>query len=121
KADVDTFAPVLPSRALADGTIAAGLQAPLFVRLRSADGILPGSVWAEARTASAKYETSQWVPVDDAANTDGWAAFTPEAPWAEGDIVTLTVGATTTSGETVGPIAYVFTATADASMDVVLP
>ncbi|MDQ1257917.1 MAG: hypothetical protein QG656_2525, partial [Candidatus Hydrogenedentes bacterium] len=102
------YEPVLPSKAAADGTYAVRRGDSLAIRLRAETDIDAETVWGEVRTAEAKSDAVAWrlVAVDDP--RDGWVVYTPAEPWAAGELISMTAGALTVTGESVGPVTAEF-------------
>jgi hypothetical protein len=49
----------------------------------------------------------EWIPAGDAGGT-GWVVYCPHSDWNPGDLILMTAGASTVSGEPVGPVSAVF-------------
>jgi len=81
---------------------------PLAVRLTAEDPIDPASVWAIAQGQDSTQTGGVWLAIDPADGRDGWVLFSPESPFADGETITLTVGAVTVDGVAVGPVAQTF-------------
>ena len=103
---------VLPSARLGDSLRLAQPDSDLAVRLRSEEPLDTATLWAEL---SCDCNAAIWLPVAGDTATDGWVVFRPEADWTVGDVLTVTAGGRTDSGDPVGPIEYQFLITPPAS------
>jgi hypothetical protein len=92
-----------------DGSIAIRLQAEMGVDVAS----ITATTLAGEDFSSNEFT---WVPVSELDSTDGWVVFTPTQSWLFGDLVTMTVEATTLEAESVGPIAYSFVVETEAEL-----
>lgn len=91
------------------------LDASLALRLRSVEPIDPGSVWGLVETDSMQDSAVRWVPAGDS-DSDGWVVYTPEIAWAPGELIWMSAGATTVSGEPLSTVTYAFKATPDGAI-----
>ncbi|MFO7974672.1 MAG: C45 family autoproteolytic acyltransferase/hydrolase [Candidatus Hydrogenedentota bacterium] len=106
-AEASVYEPVMPSPLDENGVRFCAPVAPLAVRLRSNSPIDPATVWGVVSWTEAASEEVLWLPLD-AGQSDGWAVYEPETPWADGEVVSFTAGAYTVSGHEVGPFTYEF-------------
>lgn len=102
------FAPVLPALFADAENRFALADSALFVRLRDAGQIEPESVWGRVSANGFESDEIEWRPVENGDASDGWAVYVPRQPWTIGDVITMTVGASTVSGKTVGPWTFTF-------------
>ncbi|MCX5757954.1 MAG: carboxypeptidase-like regulatory domain-containing protein, partial [Candidatus Hydrogenedentes bacterium] len=87
----------------------------LAIRLSSDDGMDPSSVWAALTSGNGTVSGGVWRPATPGDNRDGWVVFTPPAPLAAGEAVTLTVGGVSAKGAILGPVSQDYVVTADKS------
>ncbi len=109
---------VLPLSRGAEAPAAIAVSASPAVRLSSPEGIDPTSAWAAMKSGGAAIPGSATFVIN--AEDDGWVVFTPDTLLPAGQVITLTVGATSLSGANVGPVAEQFlvdTGKAAASLD----
>ncbi len=86
----------------------------LAIRLTEADAVDPASVWAVLESASGAFASGgAWRPAVTGDDHDGWVVFTPAEPLPAGQIVKMTVGAVTMTGNIIGPVAQSFRVSAD--------
>ena len=104
------YEPVMPAAETANRTLTARVDSTLAIRLRRDTGINPSSISGMVEFAGGSRTDVEWLAIDKAGLTDGWALFTPgETPFALGDTVSFTVSASTVSGESIGPLNFTFT------------
>jgi hypothetical protein len=82
--------------------------AELAVRLVTEEPIEPSTLWAVAEGDGWFEEGGTWRATNPDDNRDGWVILTPTESWPPGQPVTVTVGATTESGQDIGPISQTF-------------
>ncbi|MCC6142718.1 MAG: carboxypeptidase regulatory-like domain-containing protein [Candidatus Hydrogenedentes bacterium] len=105
-----TYERVLPGYDVAENAFVLPLDAPLFLRLRSEADIDPASVWGIVETDGLSTDALEWMPVREGVANDGWVRYVPAGLWTPGAEIVMTAGATTVTGEAVGPLTYIFTA-----------
>ena len=88
----------LTARALPDS--------PLAIRLRSDVAIDPASSWGPLPGYAEDEATVEWQPVREGDLRDVWVIFRPTETWYIEDVLALTVGAQTVTGEPVSEPAY---------------
>ncbi|MCF6285204.1 MAG: hypothetical protein L3K26_08435, partial [Candidatus Hydrogenedentes bacterium] len=101
------FAPALPGRDIGENPRLALQGEDLAVRLRSEIELDPASIWAEVDALGGNVPVSTWQSNDGGMN-DIWVIQSADAAWQPGDQVTITVGALTVEGDSVGPITFTF-------------
>jgi len=107
EAPLTVYEKVFPAQACEDGALCASADSQLAVRLRYDAPIDVASVWGVVQSADRQTDAVRWIAVEGRGD-DGWVVHVPDVPWTEGDLVTFTVGAATTTGQAVGPVAYTF-------------
>ncbi len=103
-----TYELVLPFTQTVDSMQAAQADSVLAVRLRSKAEIDPESIWGPVPSYSDDEVTVEWQPVEEGDMRDVWVIFRPREYWYLEDVISLTVGAETVSGDTVAPVTYEF-------------
>ncbi|MCX5771666.1 MAG: IPT/TIG domain-containing protein [Candidatus Hydrogenedentes bacterium] len=83
-------------------------DAVLAIRLTTGAPIDPASAWAYVEAAGWTGSGGSWRPVDAEDGRDGWVVYQPAEPLPAGQVVAMTVGASTLDGTPVGPITYDF-------------
>ena len=104
---------VLPAKSLAETVQLARTDSTLCIRLRSADPIDPESVWGRVVSSDGETGLVYWAPGGEGRAGDGWVVCVPEAPWQLGDLIVMTAGAATISGEPLEPVTYEFSVELD--------
>jgi ELWxxDGT repeat protein len=95
-----TYEPVLPYTMDEDGTHKARANSVLAVRLRSAAGIDAATLFAPV-VADTPGVSVGWQPVLDGDARDLWVVVRPQDTWLLDDLVDVTAGAQSGTGETV--------------------
>jgi len=80
----------------------------LAIRLRSEAEIDPDSIWGPVPDYTEDEATVEWQPVGEGDLRDVWVIFRPKETWYLDEVISLTVGAETVSGELVEPVTYEF-------------
>jgi len=83
-------------------------ESALAIRLTAAGPIDPASAWAYAEADGWTGSGGSWRPVDPQDGRDGWVVYQPGEPLPAGQVVAMTVGASTLDGTPVGPVTYDF-------------
>jgi len=97
----------MPSESPPNGIHIAGPLGPLALRLRTEEPIDPASVWGRVAGAGFAFDSTAWIPANDA-DSDGWVVAISANGWPEYSVLTFTAGAKTVSGGTVGPVSCTF-------------
>jgi Viral BACON domain/Trypsin-like peptidase domain len=112
---VTTWAKVLPGTSAGTaGLFEANPMSPLFIRLRAAEAIDPGAVWARVTGPDVDTDLAFWIPVMEGDDRDGWVACWPDESWPIGVVLTMTAGGDTVSGVALQPAVFRFTVTVSA-------
>lgn len=85
-----------------------GNASTLYLRLHADEAIDASTIWGDVRASDAVSTDVAWQASPESDGADGWLVYTPGHDWREGDVVTFTGGALTTSGAPVGPASAQF-------------
>jgi len=103
------YEPVMPFTTVEDGLRSAHADSALAIRLRSEAEIDPESIWGGPVPDYAEDEvTAEWQPVAEGDLHDVWVIFRPTETWYLDEVISLTVGAETVSGEPLEPVTFQF-------------
>lgn len=94
---------VLPALPIESG----GPDSTLALRLAANAPIDPSTVWGIVSAGDFEDSSVTWRPADGN-QTTGWVVYTPSLQWSAGEIVMMQAGASTVSGDSVGPVSYAF-------------
>jgi len=99
---------VIPFTKVEDGLRAAHADSVLAIRLRSEAEIDPESIWGPVPNYTDDEVTAEWQPVVEGDLRDVWVIFRPNETWYLDEVISVTVGAETVSGEPVEPVTFQF-------------
>ncbi len=104
---------VFPAKTLMGSVQLLQPTGQLALRLEANQNIDPATVWGEVTGETVVDTVVAWIPGLDAdseaeAARSGWVVYNAAATWPAYEVVTLTVGAKTTSGREVGPVSQQF-------------
>ncbi len=106
--DSTVYEPVMPVSLAGDALRMAQADSVLAIRLRSENAIDPDSIWGPIPGYGEDEANLDWMPAQDGDLRDVWILFQPHETWYLEDLITLTVGADTASGDPVEPATYEF-------------
>ncbi len=81
--------------------------ASLALRVTGRQPVDPATVWGRVTLGPLTTDAVEWLPVGDADGA-GWVVYRPHSAWHPGDLILMTAGARTVTGEPVGPVSAVF-------------
>jgi len=102
------YEPAVPFTTSGDGLRSAQADSVLAIRLRSEAEIDPESIWGPVPNYTEDEVTAAWQPVVEGDLRDVWVIFRPTETWYLDEVISLTVGAETVSGEPVEPVTFRF-------------
>lgn len=92
-----------PDRTVAPGSVVSP-KSRLAIRVIADEVVDPQSVWAEVMSKTGQERAGVWRPIEKSGGREGWIVFTPTKGLPAGADVTMTAGARTVSGKTLGPV-----------------
>ena len=106
--NLTTYEPVFPFTMAGASSRRAQVDSVLAIRLRSEREIDPGTIRSPVTGYAPDEVTVEWRPaqVDDL--SDVWVIIRPRDTWYLEDVIAITAGAETFSGDTVGPVTHEF-------------
>lgn len=97
----------LPATGNEEGDRLVTVDGTLSIRLRASEPIDPDSITGMVYSDSIVSDAIAWMPLDEDGR-DGWAIFSPETPWRNGDHVIMAASARMLNGTPVAPVSFEF-------------